>query len=172
MEALTTVMAQNKEIRKVYLIDQDYSFGHAVADAAVAMLKRKRPDIEIVGNEFHPIGQVKDFAPYVAKIKASGAEAVITGNWGNDMSLLVKAGREAGLDVDWYTYYAGGLGTPTAMGEAAAGPRQDRRRIPFQRRAQQGRGLGRGLPQAGAQGQPGLLLPARQDHVRHARRRR
>ncbi len=57
----------------------------------------------------------------MAKIKASGADSVITGNWGNDMSLLVKAGKDAGLNVDWYTYYAGGLGTPTAMGEAAAG---------------------------------------------------
>ena len=121
MEALTALMAKDKSIHKVYLIDQDYSFGHAVANAAVRMLKRKRPDIQIVGNEFHPIGRVKDFAPYVAKIKASGAQAVITGNWGNDMSLLVKAGREAGLNVDWYTYYAGGLGTPTAMGETAAG---------------------------------------------------
>jgi branched-chain amino acid transport system substrate-binding protein len=121
MEALTALMAKDKNLKKVYLIDQDYSFGHAVADAAVRMLKRKRPDIEIVGNEFHPIGKVKDFAPYVAKIKASGAQAVITGNWGNDMSLLVKAGADAGLNVDWYTFYAGGLGTPTAMGEAAAG---------------------------------------------------
>jgi branched-chain amino acid transport system substrate-binding protein len=121
MEALTALMAKDKNLKKVYLIDQDYSFGHAVADAAVRMLKRKRPDVEIVGNEFHPIGKVKDFAPYVAKIKASGAQAVITGNWGNDMSLLVKAGADAGLNVDWYTFYAGGLGTPTAMGEAAAG---------------------------------------------------
>jgi len=85
------------------------------------MLARKRPDVQIVGDDLHPLGQVKDFAPYVAKIKASGADTVITGNWGNDMSLLVKAGRDAGLNVDWYTYYAGGLGTPTAMGDAAAG---------------------------------------------------
>ena len=121
MEALTAVMAKDKSITKVYIINQDYSFGHAVADSAVALLKRKRPDVQVVGNEFHPLGKVKDFAPYVAKIKASGAQAVITGNWGNDMSLLVKAGKEAGLNVDWYTFYAGGLGTPTAMGEAAAG---------------------------------------------------
>jgi len=121
MEALTAVIAKNKNVHKVYLINQDYSFGHAVATAAVAMLKRKRPDVQVVGDEFHPLGKVKDFAPYVAKIKAAGADTVITGNWGNDMSLLVKAGKEAGLDVDWYTFYAGGLGTPTAMGEAAAG---------------------------------------------------
>ncbi len=121
MEALTTLMAKDKKIKKLYLINQDYSFGHAVKKAAREYLSRKRPDIEIVGDDLHPLAQVKDFSPYVAKIKASGADSVITGNWGNDMSLLVKAGRDAGLDVDWYTYYANSLGTPTAMGEAAAG---------------------------------------------------
>ena len=121
MESLTTYMATQKNIKKVYLLNQDYSFGHAVKKAARDMLARKRADIQIVGDDLHPLGQVKDFAPYVAKIKQSGADSVITGNWGNDMSLLIKAGKDAGLNVDWYTYYAGGLGTPTAMGEAAAG---------------------------------------------------
>ncbi|HEX9181894.1 MAG TPA: branched-chain amino acid ABC transporter substrate-binding protein [Burkholderiales bacterium] len=121
MESLTTYMAGQKNIKKVYLINQDYSFGHAVKKAAREMLARKRPDVQIVGDDLHPLGKVSDFAPYVAKIKASGADSVITGNWGIDMSLLVKAGKDAGLNVDWYTYYAGGLGTPTAMGEAAAG---------------------------------------------------
>jgi len=121
MESLTTWMTGQKNIKKVYLLNQDYSFGHAVKKAAREMLSRKRPDVQIVGDDLHPLGKVSDFAPYVAKIKASGADSVITGNWGNDMSLLVKAGKDAGLDVNWLTYYAGGLGTPTAMGEAAAG---------------------------------------------------
>ena len=121
MESLTTYMATQKNIKKVYLINQDYSFGQAVKRAAREMLNRKRPDVQIVGDDLHPLGQVKDFAPYVAKIKAAGADSVITGNWGNDMSLLIKAAKDAGLNVDWYTYYAGGLGTPTAMGDAAAG---------------------------------------------------
>ena len=118
MEALTTELAKNQKIKKVYLINQNYSFGQAVSRAAKADLKRKRPDIEIVGDDLHPLGQVKDFAPYVAKMKASGADTVITGNWGNDMSLLVKAAREAGLNVTFYTYYAGFAGVPTAVGEA------------------------------------------------------
>jgi branched-chain amino acid transport system substrate-binding protein len=121
MESLTTYMAGQKNIKKVYLINQDYSFGHAVRKAAREMLARKRPDIQIVGDDLHPLGKVTDFAPYVAKMKAAGTDSVITGNWGQDMSLLIKAGRDAGLNVDWYTYYAGGLGTPSAMGEAAAG---------------------------------------------------
>jgi branched-chain amino acid transport system substrate-binding protein len=118
MEALTNFMAKQQGIKKVYLINQDYSFGKAVAAAANSMLKAKRADVQIVGEELHPLGKVQDFSPYVAKIKASGADSVITGNWGNDLSLLVKAAKDAGLAVDWYTYYAGGLSTPAAIGQA------------------------------------------------------
>ncbi len=118
MEALTSFIARQANVKKVYLINQDYSFGKAVAAAATAMLKKKRPDVQIVGDELHPLGKVQDFAPYVAKIKASGADLVITGNWGNDLSLLVRAAKDAGLAADWYTYYAGGLGTPSAIGQA------------------------------------------------------
>jgi branched-chain amino acid transport system substrate-binding protein len=118
MEALTNFMTKQPGVKKVYLINQDYSFGKAVAAAATEMLKKKRPDVQIVGEELHPLGKVQDFTPYVAKIKASGADSVITGNWGNDLSLLVKAAKDAGLPVDWYTYYAGGLSTPAALGQA------------------------------------------------------
>ncbi len=121
MQALTNYMAQQKAIKKVYLINQDYSFGQAVTKAARAMLAAKRPDIEIVGDDLHPLGKVKDFAPYVAKIKSSGADSIITGNWGNDLALLVKAGKEAGLKADYYTYYTGAAGAVTAFGEAGAG---------------------------------------------------
>ena len=121
MEALTTWMAQNKNIRKVYLINQDYSFGQAVRKAAREMLNKKRPDIQIVGDDLHPLGKVTDFSPYVAKMKQAGADTVITGNWGQDMSLLIKAAKDAGLNADFYTYYAGGLGALPAMGESALG---------------------------------------------------
>jgi branched-chain amino acid transport system substrate-binding protein len=115
MAALTNFMKDKKEIKKVYIIGQDYSFGHSVRAAAVAMLKEKRPDVQVVGDELHPLLKITDFAPYVAKIKASGADSVITGNWGNDMSLLLKAAADSGLQVNWYTYYAGGAGGPTAI---------------------------------------------------------
>jgi branched-chain amino acid transport system substrate-binding protein len=121
MSALTDTIAANKNIKKVYLINQDYSFGQAVAKAARAMLAQKRPDISIVGDDLHPLGKVKDFAPYVAKIRASGADSVITGNWGNDFTLLVKAARESGLSADYYSYYAGSPGMLTALGDAALG---------------------------------------------------
>jgi branched-chain amino acid transport system substrate-binding protein len=115
MQALTNYMKDRQNIKKVYLINQDYSFGESVRTTARKMLKEKRPDIQIVGDEKHPLLKVTDFAPYVAKIKASGADTVITGNWGQDIALLLKAAADAGLQVDWYTYYAGGAGGPTAI---------------------------------------------------------
>ena len=121
MESLTTWMAGNKSIKKVYLINQDYSFGHAVKKAAREMLQRKRPDIEIVGDDLHPLGKVQDFSPYIAKMKAAGADTVITGNWGADMTLLVKAAKDAGYGATFYTYYGGGLGALPGMGESAEG---------------------------------------------------
>ena len=121
MKAITDYMADQNQIKKVFLINQDYSHGQFISQAGNALLGEKRPDIEIAGDVLHPVGKVKDFSPYISRIKASGADTVITGNWGNDLSLLVKAGDQAGLDVDWYTYYAGGLGTPTSLGKAAAG---------------------------------------------------
>ena len=121
MSALTDTIAANKNVRSVYLINQDYVFGHAVAKAARAMLAQKRPDISIVGDDFHPLGKVNDFSPYVAKIKASGADSIITGNWGNDLLLLVKTSKDAGLNVDYYTYYASGADILAALGERALG---------------------------------------------------
>ncbi len=121
MNAVTDWLKGQEDIKKVYVIGQDYSFGKAVGAAAAEMIAEKRPDIEIVGNELHPLGKVKDFTPYVQKIISSGADAVITGNWGADMVLLIKAAIDSGLDVPVLTYYGGSLGAATAMGEKAVG---------------------------------------------------
>src|ERR1700684_3116818 len=118
MEALTNYMKTVPTIKNVYLINQDYSFGQSVRTTAKAMLAAKRPDIKMVGNELHPLLKITDFAPYIAKIKASGADTVITGNWGQDFALLLKAAADSGLKANWYTYYAGGTGGPTAIKQA------------------------------------------------------
>ncbi len=121
MEAMSSFMAEQKDIKNVYILGQNYSHGVQVAKYAKETLARKRPDIKIVGEDLHPLAQVRDFAPYIAKIKASGADTVITGNWGSDLSLLVKAANEGGYTGKFFTYYAGVTGTPTALGTAAAG---------------------------------------------------
>jgi branched-chain amino acid transport system substrate-binding protein len=121
MHALTEVIKNDPSAKRVFLIGQDYSFGQQLARSARAQLSLKRKDIEIVGDELHPIGKIKDFSSYVAKIRASGADTVITGNWGNDLTLLVKAAREAGLQAKFYTFYGNGLGAPAAIGESGVG---------------------------------------------------
>jgi branched-chain amino acid transport system substrate-binding protein len=121
LAALMTVLKEDRALRSVYILGQDYSFGQAVAREARRQLTLLRPDVQIVGDELHPMGRVKDFSPYVAKIKASGAQAIITGNFGNDLTLLVKAARELGFEGQFYTFYGNALGAPAAIGEAGIG---------------------------------------------------
>ena len=121
MEAMSSFIATQPDIKKIYLLNQNYSHGHQVARYAKETLARKRPDVQIVGEDLHPLAQVRDFAPYVAKIKATGADTVITGNWGSDLSLLMKAANEGGYDGQFYTYYTGVTGTPTALGQTFDG---------------------------------------------------
>jgi branched-chain amino acid transport system substrate-binding protein len=121
LSALMALLRDDRALKKVYLIGQDYSFGQQVLRRAREMITALRPDIEIVGDELHPIGRVKDFLPYAAKIRASGAQAVVTGNWGNDLTLLVKAVRESGPPLRFFTFYGNALGAPAALGEAGVG---------------------------------------------------
>ena len=121
LAALMQVLKDDRGVGSVYLLGQDYSFGQAVLREARRQLAQLRPDVKIAGDELHPLGRVKDFAPYAAKIKASGAQAVITGNWGNDLTLLVKAAKDAAFDGKFYTFYGNALGAPAAIGDAGIG---------------------------------------------------
>ncbi|CAM3489602.1 branched-chain amino acid ABC transporter substrate-binding protein [Polaromonas hydrogenivorans] len=121
MAALMDVFKDDAALKKVYLIGQDYSFGQAVLREGRKQIAAQRPDVQIVGDELHPIGRVKDFIPYAVKIKSSGAQAVLTGNWGNDLTLLIKAAREVGYDGKFYTFYGNALGVPAALGDAGVG---------------------------------------------------
>ena len=121
MEALTTWMKDQADIKKVYLINQNYAHGQQVSRYFKDTIARKRPDVKIVGDDLHALGQVKDFAPFIAKMKAAGADSVVTGNWGPDLSLLIKAAKDAGLTANFYTYYAVTAGVPTAMAAGVGG---------------------------------------------------
>jgi len=121
MKAETMVRALPKDVTKVYLLNQDYLFGQSVQRDVKTYLTKLRPDVKVVGDELIPLGKVKDFSPYVTKIKASGAQALLTGNWGPDMTLLIKAGMDTGLDIRYYTMYAHLGGGATAIGPAGNG---------------------------------------------------
>lgn len=116
--ALTDHLIADGKVRKVYLINQNYATGQQVSATVKAQLKRRNSSIEVVGDDLHPMLQVKDFSPYVSKIKASGADAIVTANWSQDFTLLAKAAKDANLTVPFYTINAGSHGIPAAMGAA------------------------------------------------------
>lgn len=124
MKALSDYLVSQKDVHKVYVFNPDYSFGVSVQKAAEAMLKDRRPDLEIVGAERVPLGKVKDFTPYIAKFQAAGADAVVTGNWGADLELLVKAAADSGYKGRFFTYYLGDQVLVAAAGPGAKGDAQ------------------------------------------------
>eukprot|EP01036_Dinobryon_divergens_P045273 gene45272-biopygen36544 len=64
MAALMDVLKDDKALKSIYLIGQDYSFGQAVAREAKRQLSQWRPDVQVVGDELHAMGRIKDFLPY------------------------------------------------------------------------------------------------------------
>lgn len=116
MKAMANTIKKMPEVKKVYLLNQDYTHGRQVSKAAREYLARKRPDIQIVGDDFIPIAQTRDFASYVAKIASSGADTVITSNWGSDLTLLFKSSRDYGLNINYFTLNANNPGTPAQLG--------------------------------------------------------
>jgi branched-chain amino acid transport system substrate-binding protein len=116
MRAETLVRGLPQTIKTVYVLNQDYLFGQTLQRETKEQLARLRPDIKIVGEELIPLGKVKDFSSYIAKIKGSGAQALITGNWGPDLNLMMKTAVESGLAIDFYTYLSHVVGGPTSVG--------------------------------------------------------
>ncbi|SEA68467.1 branched-chain amino acid ABC transporter substrate-binding protein [Variovorax sp. YR216] len=122
MKAIANYIKKTPEVKKVYLLNQDYAHGKQWASYGRQLVGLARPDIQFVGETLHPIGRVKDFAPYVANIRQSGADSVITGNWGQDMTLLLKAAGDAGYDLHYFNHSAGSVpGTVLAVSQAKLG---------------------------------------------------
>ena len=111
--ALVTQLSKDQDIKKVYLINQNYAYGQSFQKAAKKFLKERAPNIEIVGDELiQPFGKVQDFNPYVTKIKVSEADAILTGNWGPDAYRLVNSLADSGIKSKIYGVY---VALPTGM---------------------------------------------------------
>lgn len=122
MKAIANYVKKQAEVKNVYLFNQDYAHGRQWARYGQELVGLARPDVRFVGQEFHPIGRVKDFAAYVAKIKTTGADSVITGNWGQDLTLLIKAAGDAGYELRYFNHNAGAApGTVLAVSQSKMG---------------------------------------------------
>lgn len=116
--AATLVRALPKTVTSVYLLNQDYLFGQTLQRETKEQLAVLRPDVKVVGEELIPLGKVKDFSSYIEKIRDSKAQVLITGNWGPDLNLMLKAAVDSGLPIEFYTYLSHVVGAPTATGPA------------------------------------------------------
>ncbi len=101
--------------KKFYILCQDYSFGHALAKSFKDGLKKFKPDAVIVGEDYHPIFN-KDFAPYLTKIKASGADVIFTGDWMPDSTNLLKQSRDSGINLPFANIFVDDPITLNAIG--------------------------------------------------------
>src|SRR5262249_22435989 len=107
---------------KFYLLNQDYNFGRAAADGFKKRFNKiKAPNQVIVGDEYHPLQKVQDFGPYITKIMASGAEVLMTGDWGQDLRLLLAQGAGLGWKVKVGNYFLDDPEVMKAVGKAALG---------------------------------------------------
>jgi branched-chain amino acid transport system substrate-binding protein len=120
-KAMALYIGKRKEFKKVYMINQDYSYGHDAANFYERFVKEIAPDTQIVGKDFHPIFN-KDFAPYISKVKASGADYLLTGNWGTDEIQLLIQARSLGLKIPVAGLLQGDITVLAAMpGDEAVG---------------------------------------------------
>ena len=110
---LVSHMSRDNSVKKVYLFNQNYVYGQTFRNTASRLLEKNAPNIEIVGDELiQPFGKVQDFNPYITKIKLSGADTVLTGNWGPDAYRFVNALKDAGLKVKLFGIY---ISAPSGM---------------------------------------------------------
>ncbi len=105
--------------KKVYYIGQNYSWGQDVQHFTQEYAKQY--GYTVVGDVLHDVNKIQDFAPYVAKIKESQADDVVTGNWGNDLLLLMKAAADAGYKGRFLTMALDQPGNIAAAGDSALG---------------------------------------------------
>ena len=104
---------------KVYIIGQNYSWGHDVQKLTRDYAKEY--GYTIVGDVIHDVNKIQDFAPYVAKIKEAGPDTVVTGNWSNDLLLLMKAAGDSGLKARFLAYWIDQPGNIANAGDTALG---------------------------------------------------
>ncbi|VTU34050.1 Leu/Ile/Val/Thr-binding protein precursor [Variovorax sp. PBS-H4] len=119
-KALVLAMKQANALgSRVYAINQNYSWGQdmeqAISDNAAL------GGYQVVEKTLHDVNKIQDFAPYVAKIGAAKADTVMTGNWSNDLLLLMKATKAAGLKARFGTIFLDQPGNIANAGELAIG---------------------------------------------------
>ncbi|MEX1165894.1 MAG: ABC transporter substrate-binding protein [Hydrogenophaga sp.] len=114
-QAMARYFASQKGLERVFLLNQDYAHGMQVSSFFKEALKQHAPTIRVVGDVLHPFFRGQDFAPLVRKVIASGAQALVTGNWGGDLKDMLKSMIAEKADTPVYAYYLSLSGVPSIL---------------------------------------------------------
>jgi branched-chain amino acid transport system substrate-binding protein len=82
--------------KKWAIVAPNYEFGHSVAESFKALLKRARPDVEFVIEQYPPIGRI-DAAAVVQVVAAAKPDAVFNATFGPDLVRFVREGNNRDL---------------------------------------------------------------------------
>ena len=77
------------QVKKVATMSPDYAFGQDLTKAFVAHLKKLRPDIEIVDQQWPKLGEA-DYTPFINAQMAKKPDAVFSSLWGGHFVTFVK----------------------------------------------------------------------------------
>ena len=109
---------KSEKAKTFFLIGSDYAFGRGMLEFTAAYVEQQGG--KVLGDEYLPMDGT-DWTPIISKLKASGADALITSTAGGAPNVtLTKQLRAAGVDIP-YGNLAVDEGTALGMGADAAG---------------------------------------------------
>ncbi len=110
-----------KKEKKFYIINQDVLFGHLMGESFKKGLKEYYPQSQIVGEDYHkPF--LTDFAPYLTKVRASGAEVIFSADFLPDGANLPKQAKALGINLPFANLFSNDASMLATLGiEASKG---------------------------------------------------
>lgn len=89
-------LAQNPDVRRVAIINPDYSFGHDAAEIVKATLAAINPEIEVVAELFPRLGS-STFQTEISRLSAARPDVIFSNLWGADLENFVRQAAPRGL---------------------------------------------------------------------------
>jgi branched-chain amino acid transport system substrate-binding protein len=90
-----SIIAKWTDVKKVATIAPDYAYGRDAVAAFVDFIKKARPDIEIVDQQWPKLGQ-SDFTPFITAQMSKQPQAVFCDVFGGDFVTLAKQAAPLG----------------------------------------------------------------------------
>ena len=97
-------------VKRVATIAPDYAYGQDVAKAFVEHIKKIKPDVEIVDQQWPKLGEA-DYSPFINAQMGKKPEAVFSALWGGHFLTFAKQAKPLKyFDAINYNFMAGGEG--------------------------------------------------------------